>query len=204
MSLVVYGFYRGSIRLMKFFFNVSDKQIFTLGFIGGLLAAFAIAFAIFWTQRRLSFHVDDVFQATLGELRKHEVVAEKLGGLWRPGGFKGYAVESLHEAVAGSERRMRSTYFEAPARRVQMIFMIRGLDRDAMVSVEAYKRNWGFHFEMLSLDLKANPVLNLPPEHIFITGKTDCVLFQEINEFLDAAQSSGKPTATMDEAPQEG
>jgi len=41
-SLVMYGFYRFSVRTMKFFFNVSDKQIFTIGFVGGMLASLFI------------------------------------------------------------------------------------------------------------------------------------------------------------------
>ena len=35
----MYGFYRGSVRIMRFFFNVSDKQIFNIGFVGGMVAA---------------------------------------------------------------------------------------------------------------------------------------------------------------------
>merc|ERR1712129_332178 len=40
--LVMYGFYRGSVRLMKFFFNVSDRQIFEMGFLVGLITAVVI------------------------------------------------------------------------------------------------------------------------------------------------------------------
>lgn len=199
MTLVMYGFYRGSVRLMKFFFNVSDKQIFTMGFAGGIIAAIALAGAVIYTQRRVSFHVDDVFNAAIVELRKHDIVTDKLGGLWRPGGFKGYSVESIQEAIQGSDRRQRSSYFEAPARRVQMIFMIRGLDRDAMVSLEAYKRQFEFHFEMLSLDLKANPRTGLQAEHIFLAGSSDHVVFQDLTDFMNAASKSGRKDKTMDD-----
>ena len=204
MTAVMYGFYRGSVRLMKFFFNVSDKPIFTLGFMAGLFAMLGITGSMFWASRRLSFHVDDIYKAALRELRKYEVVTDKLGGAYRPGGFRGYSVESLSEAVAGSETRARSSYFEAPARRVQMMFMLRGLDRDAMVSLEAYKRTGSFHFEMLSLDLVAKPAAGLKAEHLFICGESDHILFQEMNEFLDAARESGRPERTMDEAMAEG
>ena len=37
-TLVMYGFYRFSVRVMKFFFNVSDKEIFTGGFVLGMVA----------------------------------------------------------------------------------------------------------------------------------------------------------------------
>ena len=67
---VMYGFYRGSVRLMKFFFNVSDKQIFTLGFAGGILAALIIGGSAAYAQRRLTFQVDDVYRAALRQLRK--------------------------------------------------------------------------------------------------------------------------------------
>ena len=198
--LVMYGFYRGSVRIMKFFFNVSDKQIFTLGFAGGVLAMFAIGAAVWWTSRRLTFHADDIYRAALAELRKHDLVTDKLGGAWTPGGFRGYSIESLSEAVTGSETRKRSSYFEAPARRVQMIFMVRGLDRDAMVSLEAYKRSGLYHFEMLSLDFKARAERGLKAEHLFLKGTSDHVLFQEMTEFLAAARDSGRPEKTMDEA----
>eukprot|EP00665_Eupelagonemidae_sp_cell47_P011610 gene11610-7610_t len=139
-ALVMYGFYRGSLRLMHFFFNVSDKQIFNIGFIAGALAFVVIAATGVYTQRRLTFHVDDVYRAALKELRKHEVVKTQLGELWRPTGFRGYRVESLDHAIAGSERRSRTSFFEAPARRVQMIFMLQGIEGRGMVSLEAHKR----------------------------------------------------------------
>ena len=58
--LVMYGFYRGSVRLMKFFFNVSDKQIFEIGFLVGLITAVGIIGAGVATHRHLSLHIDDV------------------------------------------------------------------------------------------------------------------------------------------------
>lgn len=201
MTLVMYGFYRGSVRLMSFFFNVSDKQIFNLGFIGGVFAMFAIGAAVWWTSRRLTFHVDDIYRAALGELRKHDLVTEKLGGAWTAGGFRGYSIESLSDAVTGSEIRKRKSYFEAPARRVQMIFIARGLERDAMVSLEAYKRNGEIHFDMLSLDFKVRAgARNSSAEHLFLKGTSDHVLFQEMNVFLDAARDSGRPEKKMSEA----
>ena len=59
-ALVMYGFYRGSVRLMKFFFNVSDKQIFEIGFLVGLITAVGIIGAGVATHRHLSLHIDDV------------------------------------------------------------------------------------------------------------------------------------------------
>ena len=201
MTVVMYGFYRGSVRLMKFFFNVSDKQIFTLGFVGGVLVMLACGGAVWFASRRLTFHADDIYHAALNELRKHDLVTEKLGGAWRPGGFRGYSIESLQDAVGGSDRRARSTFFEAPARRVQMIFMVRGMDRDALVSLEAYKRSGKFIFDMLSLDFKPKPSTgHLKSEHLFLMGTSDHTLFHELNEFMDAARESGKPEKTMDEA----
>ena len=59
-TLVMYGFYRGSVRLMKFFFNVSDKQIFEIGFLVGLITAVGIIGAGVATHRHLNLHIDDV------------------------------------------------------------------------------------------------------------------------------------------------
>ena len=56
----MYGFYRGSIRLMKFFFNVSDKQIFEIGFLVGLLTAAVVIVSGVLTHRHLNLHIDEV------------------------------------------------------------------------------------------------------------------------------------------------
>jgi hypothetical protein len=175
--LVMYGFYRGSVRIMKFFFNVSDKQIFTIGCCCGALAAAGIIAAGFATHRHLSLHIDDVYHAAVRELRKHDKVEEKLGGFFAPTGFRGYVLESFEEAVKGSERRARSSYFEAPARRLQMIFQVKGATKDGMVSLEAYKRSGQYHFEMLSLDISDG-------EHLFLEGSDDHPLFPELKKFM--------------------
>lgn len=99
MSLVMYGFYRASVRIMKFFFNVSDKQIFTIGFGLGMVAAVIIVGSAAVARNRLSFHVDDVYRAALRELRKYDAVNEALGEFWRPGGFRGYARGATCEQV---------------------------------------------------------------------------------------------------------
>ena len=41
-SLVMYGFYRFSFHIMHFFLNVHPKDIFTMGFAGGMVAAVLI------------------------------------------------------------------------------------------------------------------------------------------------------------------
>ena len=92
----------------------------------------AIVGGIVYANRFLSFHSSDVYRAALRELRKHEEVEKAMGGVWHPGNFRGYAMESLQEAVQGSERRARSSFFEAPSRRIQMIFMVKGIGRNGM------------------------------------------------------------------------
>ena len=67
-----------------------------------------------------------MYRVALRELRKSESVEKALGGVWRPANFRGYSVESLKDAVHGSDRRARKTFFEAPSRRIQMIFMLKG------------------------------------------------------------------------------
>jgi len=175
--LVMYGFYRGSIRLMKFFFNVSDKQIFEIGFLVGLLTAVVVIVSGVLTHRHLNLHIDEVFNAAVRHLRKHEQVDKALGGFWAPRGFKGYQLESWEEAVKGSERRVRSSYYEAPARRVQMVFQVKGAKKDGLVSFEAYKRSGDYHFDMLSLDIDDG-------EHLFLEGSDDHPLFPEMTALL--------------------
>lgn len=169
----MYGFYRGSVRLMKFFFNVSDKQIFNIGFAVGALTVLTIGGVAFGTWRSLNVHLGEVQRAAVKELRANEKVQKVLGEMWTPGAFRGYAFESWDEAVRGSERRVRSSFWEAPARRVQMIFMVKGVYRDGMVSLEAYKRSGEYHFEMLSLDVVGG-------EHLFLLGDDDHDLFPEV------------------------
>lgn len=189
--LVMYGFYRFSVRVMKFFFNVSDKEIFTGGFVLGMLAMLAMIAAGVYTHRRFSLNVDHVYRSALAELRKQETVEKAMGGMWHPANFQGYAVESLQEAIQGSERRARSSYLEAPARRIQMIFMLKGLGRTGMVSLEAYKRSGELKFDMLALDVQETD------EHIILEGDHDHELFPEVSSLLDAnrAANRGKKNA---------
>lgn len=183
-SLVMYGFYRVSIRTMKFFINVTDKQIFNGGFVLGLLAAAAVAGTGIFAYRFSTFHVDDVYRVALRELRKYEAVSTALGGAWLPGKFRGYAIESMTDAMKGSERRSRSSFFEAPSRRIQMVFQVRGAARDGLVSLEAFKRGGKYHFEMLALDVRGTQ------EHIFLAGDEDHALFPEVLEALESARES--------------
>ena len=194
-SVIMFGFYRGSMRLMHFFFNVSDKQIFEMGFALGVVSAIAIAGAGLYAQRHFSFHVEHVYRAALQELRKHAVVEEKLGEFWRPSGFLGYKVESMTQAIQGSERRARSSFLEAPSRRVQMIFMVKGVERQGMVSLEAYKRGGAYLFSMLNLDVKPDTRRGLRGEHLHVAGDEDTVLFSEISEALEATTKSGRKQA---------
>ena len=128
-------------------------------------------------HRHLSLHIDDVYHAAVRELRKHDKVDKALGGFWAPGQFRGYALESMEEAIKGSERRARSNFLEAPARRVQMIFSVKGAKRDGMVSLEAYKRSGEYHFDLLSLDVDDG-------EHLFLLGDDDHPLFPEVRSML--------------------
>ena len=188
--LVMYGFYRFSVRIMKFFFNVSEKQIFNIGFFSGIIAAAGIIAAGTVASRRWSTSADSVYRAALAELRKHESVEKALGGAWRPSGFRGYKIESYQDAVSGSARRQRSSYLQPPAPRVQMIFLVKGMERNGMVSLEAYKR-WGeHHFTMLSLDLKEKN--SLKAEHLFLAGSSDVTLFKELSEILGDTHTSGR------------
>lgn len=181
-ALVMYGFYRGSVRLMKFFINVDPRQIFNIGFMIGALTAVFIVVSGVLTHRYLSLHLDEVYNAAVREMRKHDKVETALGGFWSPVGFRGYVLESFDQAVQGSERRARSSYFEAPARRVQMIFQVKGATKDGMVSLEAYKRSGQYHFEMLSLDIDDG-------EHLFLEGSDDHPLFPEMTSMLKKRSS---------------
>ena len=98
-------------------------------------------------------------------------------------------MESLNDALRGSERRERSSYFEPPSRRVQMIFMLQGIERDAMVSLEAHKRAGAYHFDMLSLDTRpkrSERGATEAGEHIFLAGEKDHALFDDVAEIFDA------------------
>ena len=182
--LVMYGFYRVSIRLMKFFLNVSDKQIFHIGMVCGVITAVFIAASVVGAHRHLNISPDTVYRAAVSELRRHPAVEESLGGFWRPGKFRGYAIESLRDAVYGSERRVRSSYLEMPAQRMQMIFAVRGAARDGMVSLEAFKRGGEVRFEMLSLDVRGTQ------EHVFLVGEDDHPLFPDIHELLGNSRAA--------------
>ena len=196
---VMYGFYRASMWIMHFFFNVSDREIFNIGFVVGLLAAVVVAAGAVYVQRRFTVDADQVYRAALAQLRKHEKAHSVLGEFWRSSGFRGYKVESLKDAVQGSERRQRSSYLEAPSRRIQMLFMVKGVERSGWVSCQAHKRGGEYIFELLSLDV--GPSGGKPPEHILLEGDQDLILFSELGSLLDATRRSGRREADpMDES----
>eukprot|EP00316_Scyphosphaera_apsteinii_P017602 CAMPEP_0119345044 /NCGR_PEP_ID=MMETSP1333-20130426/107282_1 /TAXON_ID=418940 /ORGANISM="Scyphosphaera apsteinii, Strain RCC1455" /LENGTH=199 /DNA_ID=CAMNT_0007357497 /DNA_START=442 /DNA_END=1041 /DNA_ORIENTATION=- len=187
--LVMYGFYRISLRVMKFFLHVPPNQIFMFGLVVGAITATAGLGALTFVRGFIHVHPDGVYAAALKELRKHPKVEEALGGFWRPGSFRGHALESFEDALTGGERRVRSSYFEMPAQRVQMIFQVKGAAHDGIVSLESYKRRGTYHFEMLALDV------NETAEHLLVVGSKDRPLFSEIVNILDHAKKSGKHTS---------
>ena len=96
----------------------------------------------------------------------------------------------LQDAMRGTERRARSSFLEAPSRRVQMIFVVKGSARDGMVSLEAHKRGGEYKFEMLSVDMGQSA--GMPAEHLFLQGEDDHALFKEVSDLLDAAKANQK------------
>uniref|UniRef100_A0A7S4BDM3 Mitochondrial import inner membrane translocase subunit Tim21 n=1 Tax=Chrysotila carterae TaxID=13221 RepID=A0A7S4BDM3_CHRCT len=188
-AVVMYGFYRFSYRVMSFLINVPPHKIFTAGFALGILVALTAFGGFHFWRRYVSTHVDDVYAVALKELRKHDQVAKALGGLWRPGRFKGYVIEPYEEALRGSERRARSSYFEFPAQRVQMVFQVNGLEHTGLVSLQAFKRRGEYHFEMLAMDVLAEGALPEDERHIRLSGDKDHPLFPEVLDILSAAKA---------------
>jgi len=138
-----------------------------------------------------------LYRAALARLRANSEVETKLGEFWRSSGFRGYKIESLKEAVQGSERRARTSFLEAPSRRVQMVFMVQGIERSGMISCQAYKRSGDYVFDMIALDLLPT-ASGKPSEHIFLEGKQDQILFTELGLILDATRGSGREEAKME------
>jgi len=190
--LVMYGFYRISIRLMKFFLNVPPNQIFMAGVLSGAVAAGVGFLLLIFGRRYMRTHPDGVYRAAVAELRKNPKVDEMLGGFWRPGRFQGHAIESFEEAVAGSDRRARTSYFQAPSPRVQMIFELKGATRDGLVSLESYKRGGSYTFEMLALDVMGEG--GKPNEHLLVAGVVDRPLFKDIARVLGMAKAGTSPS----------
>ena len=101
-------------------------------------------------------------------------------------------MRARRDAVQGSERRARTSFYELPSRRVQMIFLVKGMGRNGMVSCEAFKREGEYQFSMLTLDLKADKARGKKAEHLFLDGSEDVVLFKELSEILDGTHTSGR------------
>lgn len=191
--VVMYGFYRMSYRVMSFLINVPPHQIFHAGVVSGLIIAAFAGGGFVFLRRRLMTRVEDVYAAALKELRQNEQVTSALGGMWRPGAFQGFAMESFEDALKGSERRSRASYLEIPAQRVQMIFQLKGLDYQGIVSLEAYKRSGEYIFEMLALDVLADGALPDDERHLLLAGDKDHSLFPGIVDILSAAKKHTKP-----------
>ena len=83
-----------------------------------------------------------------------------------------------------------------------MIFLIKGMSRNAMVSCEAYKRNHQYFFTTLSIDLKGGffEGKKMEPEHLFIAGSEDVVLFKELSDILGVTAASGRKESEIPDA----
>ena len=75
-----------------------------------------------------------------------------------------------------------------------MIFMVKGVERNGMVSLEAFKRGGAYVFSMLSLDVKADSRRGLASDHLLVKG-SDTVLFTELSELLETTRKSGRKEA---------
>ena len=80
-----------------------------------------------------------------------------------------------------------------------MIFLLKGMSRNAMVSCEAYKRNHEYIFTTLSVDLKGDGK-RMKPEHLFIAGSEDVVLFKELSDILGETVRSGRKESEIPDA----
>lgn len=151
--VAMYGFYRVTVKTMSFLLHVSDATIFNLGFATGIVAAAAVVAAAFATHRLTSLSVDGLKRAALLAAQQDYRVAQKLGSQYfeaRPT-FRAYTFETLHDAVFGSERRARSSYYQVPARRCRLMFQVQGSVHDGVLAVEGFKRSGKYEIEAMAL-----------------------------------------------------
>lgn len=138
---------------MSFLLHVSDATIFNIGFATGLVAAAAVVAAAVATHRYTSLSVDGLKRVALLAAQQDHRVAQKLGSQYfeaRPT-FRAYTFETLHDAVFGSERRARSTYYQIPARRCRLMFQVQGSVHDGVLAVEGFKRSGNYEIEAMAL-----------------------------------------------------
>ncbi|KAJ1620755.1 hypothetical protein T492DRAFT_847553 [Pavlovales sp. CCMP2436] len=130
----MYGFYRVTVKAMpksspppppqSFLLNVSDATIFNIGFVAGLVTAAIVVVAAIATHRYTSLSIDGLKHVALLRAQQDGRVAQKLGGNYFEAHpmFRAYTFETLSDAIFGTERRVRSSYLELPARRARLMF----------------------------------------------------------------------------------
>jgi hypothetical protein len=149
----MYGFYRVTVKVMGFLLHVSDATIFNIGFATGLVAAAAVVAAAVVTHRYTALSVDGLKHAALVAAQEDIRVAQRLGHQFFEAHptFRAYTFESLRDAIFGSERRARSSFYQLPARRCRLMFQVQGSIHDGVLAVEGFKRVGLYEIEAMAL-----------------------------------------------------
>lgn len=153
-AVCLWGLQKLTWNVTSFLLSINHEDVFKVGAVTGALAAGIVVAGGMALRQSLVTTPQGLRQAAVEQLRGDRRVSAKLGDkLSETEPWSAIAFENLRDALLGSETRARSTYWQLPARRCQMLFPIDGQAAKGVVFVQGYKRGGSYRVEAMSLTL---------------------------------------------------
>lgn len=149
--------WRGLFGVTSMFVNLSESMA-EFGFLA--LAAAIVAFTMLYFRRLYTIDPNAVYRKALIALNTNPGVLEVMGAPLAGSEVRAYV-------MTGGGVRFKGWLPRYRARRVQMIFPLKGTDKRGLVSLEAKKRQGKYGFKLLAVDV---PTATGKEQRLFVDG----------------------------------
>lgn len=184
--LVVWTFFAGYQYLMSFSLAAVGK----LGFMAGFWTSFILANTFAQLKRRYTISPNAVYNQAIALVLKDQHVRDFLGEYPKTGDFRAYHASGGFKLPI--MRRIRSGSYEladlfgTKPQRLQMMFILRAQDREALVSCDVRKMHTrlfssSYQFKSLAVHLKDKK--SKEAESRILIGRDEDVIYQGIMQF---------------------
>ncbi|KAL0026403.1 hypothetical protein WJX79_006830 [Trebouxia sp. C0005] len=155
--LSMYFLWRALFGVTSIFVNLSETMA-EFGFLA--LAAAIVAFTMLYFRRLYTIDPNAVYRKALVALNTNPGVLELMGAPLAGSEVRAYV-------MTGGGVRFKGWWPRYRARRVQMIFPLKGTDKRGLVSLEAKKRKGKYGFKLLAVDV---PTAEGAEQRLFLDG----------------------------------
>ncbi|KAL3151955.1 hypothetical protein ABBQ32_001080 [Trebouxia sp. C0010 RCD-2024] len=153
----VYFLWKGLFGITSIFVDLSETMA-EFGFLA--LAAAIVAFTVLYFKRLYTIDPNAVYRRALVALNTNPGVLEVMGAPLAGSEVRAYV-------MTGGGVRFKGWWPRYRARRVQMIFPLKGTDKRGLVSLEAKKRQGRYSFKLLAVDV---PTAAGAEQRLFVDG----------------------------------